>query len=84
MSKLPTARPTLPRDHELLVLNRIVDLYAVLEPEARKRVHLYLTQRLDSLPTIAEVQPADDEQTEAPVLPFPSRNRDGADEQTAS
>lgn len=83
MSKLPDARRTLPRDHELLVLHRIVDLYATLAPEGRKRVHLYICQRLDSLPALAVVQPADDEQSDTPVLPFLPR-RDGADEQAAT
>jgi hypothetical protein len=44
-----------PRDSELSLMAEIMRRYALLDPEARKRVHAYITLRLDSLPVITAV-----------------------------
>ena len=74
------ALPALPqkvatKDHELQVMSRMADLYALLQPAARHRVHHYMGERLDTLPVIAAIEP----EPEAPVLPF-HRNRESEDD----
>jgi len=73
------ALPALPKqvatkDHELQVMSRMADLYALLQPAARHRVHHYMGERLDTLPVIAAVG-----EPEAPLLPF-HRNRESEDD----
>jgi hypothetical protein len=73
--------PSLPakvstKDHELQVMSRMADLYALLQPAARHRVHHYMGERLDSLPVLAGVG---DSEPEAPVLPFHNRERENED-----
>jgi hypothetical protein len=73
MSKLPTTK--VPLDHELLVMSRVADLYATLHIEARHRVHHYIGERIETLPTLAAVGPAP---TPAPPLPFHRSEDDAA------
>ena len=44
-----------PRDSELAIMAEIMRRYALLPPDARLRVHRYVSERLDSLPVIAAV-----------------------------
>lgn len=74
--------PTVPakvatKDHELQIMSRMADLYALLQPAARRRVHDYMGTRLDSLPVIAAIGEAE---PEAPVLQF---HRSGEHEDAA-
>lgn len=51
MSTIPRLRQT--QDHELLVMARVCDLLATLNPEPRARVVAYVMQRVESLVTVA-------------------------------
>lgn len=43
-------------DHEMIVLGRIFDLLATLQPPRRKAVFDYIGQRLDDMPVLAQVE----------------------------
>jgi hypothetical protein len=76
MAKLPSVpAKILTKDHELQVMSRMADLYALLQPAARQRVHHYMGERLDSLPTIAAIG---EPEPEAGTLPF-HRSREHED-----
>jgi hypothetical protein len=62
------------KDHELQVMSRMADLYALLQPAARHRVHDYMGTRIDSLPVIAAIG---EPEPEAPLLFH--RNRESED-----
>lgn len=73
--------PSLPskvatKDHELQVMSRMADLYALLQPAARHRVHDYMGARLDTLPVLAAVG---EHEPEVPLLQFPHRDRESED-----
>ena len=75
MATLPaTPHKVATKDHELQVMSRMADLYALLAPTARNRVHHYMGERLASLPVIASVGATDPE----PVLQF-HRDRENED-----
>lgn len=77
MARIPSAPPKVQtKDHELAVMSRMADLYALLALPARHRVHHYMGERLESLPTLAAVGPAE---PEAPVLPFHRDRKEGED-----
>lgn len=71
MNKPP--RSVLTKDNELQIMSKMADLYALLQPAARHRVHHYFDERLDNLVTIAAVGPAEP----VPTLPF-HRDEDAA------
>ena len=76
MATLPaTPHKVSTKDHELQVMSRMADLYALLRPAARQRVHHYMGERLDTLPTIASIGPTE---PEAPELQF-HRDRESED-----
>lgn len=76
MATLPaTPHKVSTKDHELQVMSRMADLYALLQPAARQRVHHYMGERLATLPTIAAVGPVEPEPA---VLPF-HRDRETED-----
>lgn len=69
MSEPQTRRPKV-RNHELLIMSKLCELYSLLKPERRVKVHEHIGGLLDDLPTIAQVQPSDEE---APPLPLHAR-----------
>jgi hypothetical protein len=78
MAKLPSMPAKVStKDHELQVMSRMADLYALLDPAARHRVHDYMGTRIDSLPVIAAIG---EQEPEAPLLFHRSREHEDAAE----
>lgn len=73
--KEPQAHRPKVRSHELLVMSKLCELYAMLTPERRSKVHDYIGGILADLPTVAQAQPADEQ--DVPQLPFHRSRGDG-------